>query len=205
LDAKLRSDMRSELVKLHKRLEGTFVYVTHDQTEAMTMGDRIVVMADGVVQQVDTPQTLYNRPANVFVAGFIGSPQMNMLSAVLHRKGSAWWLDLSGAALELPAGRFTGALAGHEGKTLTLGIRPEDIHEAASSAGAGQSLATAVEVLEQLGSEAHAHLDYKGAKIIARLGADTPLKAGGAARVSLDMGKAHLFDPEDGTSLLSPA
>ena len=130
LDAKLRVQMRTEISKLHERLGATIIYVTHDQTEAMTLGTRIVVMKDGVVQQVDTPQTLYNAPANLFVAGFIGSPQMNFLDAVVNVKGNDVTLQIGGTTLQVPAAKAKALIdGGYNGKTVVMGIRPEHVYD----------------------------------------------------------------------------
>ena len=130
LDAKLRTSMRTEIIKLHKKLATTFIYVTHDQTEAMTMGDRIVVMKDGIIQQVDTPQNLYDMPCNMFVAGFIGSPQMNFLDGTLIKKGELYGVDLGGDVIPLPKEKTAdGKLDAYVGKKIKMGVRPEDIDE----------------------------------------------------------------------------
>ena len=130
LDAKLRGQMRVEISKLHQRLETTIIYVTHDQTEAMTLGTRIVVMKDGVIQQVDSPQNLYDKPCNKFVAGFIGAPQMNMIDAAVGKDGSDVTLSFGGHTVALPEGKAKKLEeAGYVGKTVTLGIRPEDLHD----------------------------------------------------------------------------
>ena len=156
LDAKLRTSMRTEIIKLHQKLATTFIYVTHDQTEAMTMGDRIVVMKDGIVQQVDTPQNLYDFPCNMFVAGFIGSPQMNLLDATLHKDGDAYYLDLSGDKVILPKEKTAdGSLDAYVGKPVKAGVRPEDIKDDAEfvEKHADCKLTTTVEVSELMGSE----------------------------------------------------
>ncbi len=129
LDAKLRTSMRTEIIKLHQKLGTTFIYVTHDQTEAMTMGDRIVVMKDGLIQQVDTPQNLYDYPCNMFVGGFIGSPQMNFLDATLVKEGSNYYVDLGGDKLLIAPEKVTSALDAYVGKAIKAGIRPEDIKD----------------------------------------------------------------------------
>ena len=130
LDAKLRGQMRVEISKLHQRLETTIIYVTHDQTEAMTLGTRIVVMKDGVIQQVDSPQNLYDKPCNKFVAGFIGAPQMNMIDAAVGKDGSDVTLSFGGHTVALPEGKAKKLEeAGYVGKTVTLGIRPEDLKD----------------------------------------------------------------------------
>ena len=130
LDAKLRVQMRIEISKLHENLGATIIYVTHDQTEAMTLGTRIVVMKDGVVQQVDTPQALYNTPCNLFVAGFIGSPQMNFMDAKCTIKGNDVTLTVGKHVLKVPASKKQALIdGGYDGKTVVLGIRPEDVHD----------------------------------------------------------------------------
>src|SRR5699024_5556864 len=130
LDAKLRVQMRTEISKLHERLGATIIYVTHDQTEAMTLGTRIVVMKDGVVQQVDTPQNLYNSPGNLFVAGFIGSPQMNFLDAKVSVNGNDVSLTVGKYSMKLPASKAKAVIdGGYDGKTVVMGIRPENVHD----------------------------------------------------------------------------
>ena len=161
LDAKLRTSMRTEIIKLHQKLATTFIYVTHDQTEAMTMGDRIVVMKDGIVQQVDTPQNLYDFPINMFVAGFIGSPQMNFLDATLNKDGNGYFLDLAGDRIDLPKEKTTdGKLDAYVGKKVKAGVRPEDIKddpEFVNKQGECKLEAT-VEVSELMGSEIYLYL-----------------------------------------------
>ncbi|MBQ2712323.1 MAG: ATP-binding cassette domain-containing protein, partial [Clostridia bacterium] len=160
LDAKLRAQMRTEITKLHNRLATTFIYVTHDQIEAMTMGTRIVVMKDGVMQQVDTPQNLYDYPCNKFVAGFIGTPQMNFFEeTVLVKKGGKVCAEFSGQSIELPETVVSKLIAPEEyintGKQLVLGVRPEDIHEEQSfiANSEGTTIKVRVDVIEKLGSE----------------------------------------------------
>ena len=156
LDAKLRAQMRTEIAKLHKRLGTTFIYVTHDQTEAMTMADRIVVMKDGFIQQVDTPQNLYERPVNEFVAGFMGSPQMNFLDAVLGKDGAQYTLTFGKTTVKIPQSKTEGtSLDEYIGKTVTFGVRPEDVHDEPQFLAKSQdSLATAdVEVTELMGAD----------------------------------------------------
>ena len=128
LDAKLRVAMRTEIKKLHHRLQTTFIYVTHDQTEAMTMGTRIVVMKDGIIQQVDTPMNLYSEPCNVFVAGFIGSPQMNFINATLSLKNDEIWATFGENTIKIPEGK-SAPLKDYIGKEVVIGVRPEDIHD----------------------------------------------------------------------------
>lgn len=204
LGAKLRASMRTELIKLHQRLGTTFVYVTHDQTEAMTMGDRIVVMKDGFIQQVDTPQNLYDNPCNTFVAGFIGSPQMNFLDGVLLKDEGGYLVEIDNQRLKLPKTREAGELAGMVGKQVILGIRPEDIHDGAEQApgGATVKIETMVEVSELMGSEVYLYLDFAGNKMTARVSPKTQAKIGNAITVALDMTKIHLFSKETEKAVL---
>ena len=210
LDAKLRASMRTELIKLHQRLETTFVYVTHDQIEAMTMGDRIVVLNKGFIQQVDTPQNLYDAPCNMFVAGFIGSPQMNFLDAVLNADDRGFFLSIYDDRLYIPASRSPAALKGYTGKTVKLGIRPEDINEfkpgddAASAADtrSGAVLDVKVEVSELMGNEVYLYILYGDSQLTVRV-PPTPTKAGDNIKVVLNMHKIHLFDADSEVSLLS--
>ena len=164
LDAKLRTSMRTEIIKLHQKLGTTFIYVTHDQTEAMTMGDRIVVMKDGLIQQVDTPQNLYDYPCNMFVGGFIGSPQMNFLDATLVKEGSNYYVDLGGDKLLIAPEKVTSALDAYVGKAIKAGIRPEDIKddEEFMEKHKDATITAHVEVSELMGSEIYLYLEYKG-------------------------------------------
>ena len=154
LDAKLRVQMRTEISKLHQKLNTTFIYVTHDQTEALTMGTRIVVMKDGFIQQIDSPQKLYDEPVNVFVAGFIGSPQMNMANALVEKQGDKVMLKFGQYSLELPQNKAEVLeKQGYIGKEVIFGIRPEDIHDEERNGWPGSStLDASVEVTERLGS-----------------------------------------------------
>ena len=196
LDAKLRTEMRAQISTLHKHLSATFVYVTHDQTEAMTMGDRIVVMKDGRIQQVDTPQALYDRPKNRFVAGFIGSPQMNFWQTEVLRGPEGW--RLRGAGLEF--GVTGWQLEGYEGKTVTLGIRPEDIHaeEVMIKAHPDALIRGKVSLAERMGSEIYAYFASGGQKLIARAPARTGIRGGDEVVMALDLNKLHLFDADTG-------
>jgi len=203
LDAKLRASMRTELIRLHKRLETTFVYVTHDQTEAMTMGDRIVVMKDGYIQQVDTPQKLFDSPSNIFVAGFIGSPQMNFLEGSLEKDARGYYFAIGGDKHYLPDSKVNDKVKDHSGKQVTLGIRPEDIHDdEISLKNEDNSIIEAViEVKEMMGSEIYLYLKYGDAQLMARVPTSDVKKSDENLKVVLDMNKAHLFDIETGGKL----
>lgn len=194
LDAKLRTEMRSQIAALHKRLETTFVYVTHDQTEAMTMGDRIVVMKDGVIQQYDTPQTLYNYPCNKFVAGFIGSPQMNFINAEVKKKGDAYALAFD--RYEIPVQKPE--LEAYVGKEVILGIRPEDIHaeEAFLAISADSNVEAKVDLAEMMGSEIYLYFQCAGQKVVARVPSRTAIQADDVAKLAFDTNKIHIFDAE---------
>ena len=198
LDAKLRTAMRTEIIKLHQKLGTTFIYVTHDQTEAMTMGDRIVVMKDGVIQQVDTPQNLYDYPCNMFVAGFIGSPQMNFLDATLTKEGDKYFVDLGDDKLLIKPEKVTPKLDEYVGKAIKAGIRPEDIKDDAEflEKHADAKIVANVEVSELMGSEIYLYLTYKGYKMTARVAPTSKAKNGSDVTVALDTAKLHLFDPE---------
>lgn len=194
LDAKLRTEMRSQIAALHKRLQTTFVYVTHDQTEAMTMGDRIVVMKDGLIQQVDTPQNLYNYPCNKFVAGFIGSPQMNFLQVTVEKEGAGCVLVFGD--YRIPVNKPE--LNSYIGKKVIMGIRPEDIHaeESFLSISGGSNIEAKVTLAEMMGSEIYLYIECFGQKMIARVPSRTELRADDIAKLALDMNKIHIFDAE---------
>ena len=199
LDAKLRVQMRIEISKIHQRLGATIIYVTHDQTEAMTLGTRIVVMKDGVVQQVDTPQNLYNTPCNLFVAGFIGSPQMNFLDAVCSIKGDDVSLKVGQYELKVPASKKKALIdGGYDGKTVVLGIRPEDVHdsEAFISNSPDSVIESTIKVYELLGAEVFLYFDVEDVQMTARVNPRTTLRTGDKAVFALDMEKIHLFDKE---------
>ena len=205
LDAKLRTSMRTELIKLHNKLETTFVYVTHDQTEAMTMGDRIVVMNHAVVQQVDTPQNLYDFPCNMFVAGFIGSPQMNFIDAVLNQDGKGTYLEIGEDKLYMPAEKVTDAMNEYVGKAVKLGVRPEDIYddEAFLTNNPDSVIATHVDVSELMGSEVYLYLNYSENTLTARVAPTTKSRTGDSIKVGLDMNNIHLFDVETELAILN--
>lgn len=199
LDAKLRVQMRTEISKLHQRLGATIIYVTHDQTEAMTLGTRIVVMKDGVVQQVDTPQNLYNAPGNLFVAGFIGSPQMNMVDAVVEVKGNDAYLNIGQTKIKLPEAKAKKVIdGGYNGKTVIMGIRPEDLtddEEAIAAAGQG-ALEAKIEVYELLGAEVYLYFTVQGSNFTARVNPRTTTRTGDVVKFALDLDKIHVFDKE---------
>ena len=197
LDAKLRASMRAEITKLHHRLQTTFVYVTHDQTEAMTMGDRIVVMKDGFIQQVDTPQNLYDYPCNKFVAGFIGTPQMNFLDCTVEAEGDRLYVRCGSDTLPVPANKAE-KLASYVGKAVTLGIRPEAIHDDAEFIRANPEmvLSTTVDLAELMGAEIFIYMTVHGSNVVAKVPPRSLYKPGDAITIGLDMSKAHFFDAE---------
>lgn len=199
LDAKLRVQMRTEIGKLHKRLQTTFIYVTHDQTEAMTMGSRIVVMKDGIVQQVDSPANLYTNPCNVFVAGFIGSPQMNMLAAKLELRDDGAYLINDNMNIKLPEGKGKRPeLQEYNGKEILVGIRPEDIHdeEAFLSSMADSTVSVSVELTEMMGAETFLYLKLGETQMTARVNPRTNAQHGDNIKVAFDTNKLHLFDKD---------
>ena len=199
LDAKLRGQMRIELSKLHQRLGTTIIYVTHDQVEAMTLGTRIVVMNAGIVQQVDTPQALYDTPNNLFVAGFIGSPQMNILDAVVSVEGDNAVLDLGESKITLTGDKAKKLIdGGYDGKTVVMGIRPEDVYddEAVIAANPGTTIQSTVRVYELLGAEVYLYFDYAGANFTARVKPTTTARTGDVVKLALEPTKIHVFDKE---------
>ena len=196
LDAKMRVQMRSEIAKLHARLGTTMVYVTHDQVEAMTMGDRICVMKDGEIMQVADPLTLYHEPDNVFVAGFIGSPPMNLFKGKLERReGRLFFHETADTdALFIPlSGRIARLVAGHEGKPVIFGIRPENISESPHFEDSTPITAT-IELSEPMGSETNAYFKTGSGNLIARLHTERLLNMGDSLTLHLNLTKAHLFD-----------
>ena len=199
LDAKLRVQMRIEISKIHQRLGATIIYVTHDQTEAMTLGTRIVVMKDGVVQQVDTPQHLYEQPGNLFVAGFMGSPQMNFLDAQIAEKGGDLIAKVGEYDIVIPAAKSKVLKdGGYVGKTVVLGIRPEDIHDSQMFIEASPSvpMTSTVKVYELLGAEVFLYFDVNGTQVTARVDPRTNSKTGDTIKFAFDMEKSHFFDKE---------
>jgi len=194
LDAKLRVQMRTEIAKLHDRLDATIVYVTHDQTEAMTMADKIIILKDGLVQQTGDPQTVYDHPKNIFVAGFIGSPAMNFMDVVVTED------------LKLKHSNFTINTADNvkkkiiennlKGKEVVIGIRPEDLEDSVfvPGAGEGNTIVADVEVTETMGSEIYVYIDIKGILVNARVNPRSRVKPGGRITLHVDLEKIHIFD-----------
>ena len=199
LDAKLRVQMRIEISKMHENLGATIIYVTHDQTEAMTLGTRIVVMKDGIVQQVDTPQNLYNSPCNQFVAGFIGSPQMNFMDALVNVNGKDVTLTVGEHVLKVPASKKQALIdGGYDGKTVVLGIRPEDVHDSQAfiSNSPDSVIKSKIKVYELLGAEVFLYFDLEGTQMTARVNPRTTMRTGDDAIFALDMEKIHLLDKD---------
>ena len=203
LDAKLRAQMRTEITKLHNRLATTFIYVTHDQTEAMTMGTRIVVMKDGVMQQVDTPENLYDYPCNQFVAGFIGTPQMNFFDAVLTKKGDKVFAEFAGQSVLIPAGKVAKIIDAENyintGKEVSLGIRPEDIKfdQTVINSIPEAVVNCRVDVVEKLGSETLLYCNFN-----TTLAADESTAAGKEALAALAAQGKSIYD-EDGVTMIA--
>ncbi len=199
LDAKLRVQMRTEISKLHQRLGTTIIYVTHDQTEAMTLGTRIVVMKDGVVQQIDSPQNLYNAPANLFVAGFIGSPQMNFVDAVCQVNGKKVDLKVGPYTITLSEQKSKALIdGGYAGKTVVMGIRPEDLYDSDEMLEKYSSsvIEAKINVYELLGAEVYLYFDLEGANMTARVSPTTAARTGDSVKFALDVEKIHVFDKE---------
>ena len=206
LDAKLRGQMRVEISKLHQRLETTIIYVTHDQTEAMTLGTRIVVMKDGVVQQVGSPQGLYDNPCNKFVAGFIGTPQMNMIDAQVGKSGNEVTISFGGHTLSLPDEKAKKLeAAGYVGKVVTVGIRPEDLHdeEAFLEANPKSIFDATIRVYEMLGSEVLLYFDIEDANFTAKVNPRTTARTGDTVKLAMDLDKIHIFDKDTENVILN--
>ena len=206
LDAKLRVQMRTEISKLHEKLGTTIIYVTHDQTEAMTLGTRIVVMKDGIVQQINTPEYLYNKPCNLFVAGFIGSPQMNFMDAVV-KVGDKVTLTVGENVLTVPDDMKQVLIDGnYDGKTVVLGIRPENLIDRKEylEAHPDAVIKSQIKVREMLGAEVFLYFDVEGHQMTARVEPETTLQNGDEACFALDMTKIHLFDKDTEKNLLYP-
>ncbi len=208
LDAKLRAQMRTEISKIHKKLGTTFIYVTHDQTEAMTMGDRIVCMKDGFVQQIDTPQNLYEKPVNKFVAGFLGSPQMNFIDAVLKEEYGQYIVEFGSEdsktqrgvkyQIIVPESKVNDELANYVGKEIILGVRPESIHDEEmyiSNATTGV-IDTTVEITEMMGAETYLYLLCEGTPLTARVSPRSTARPQDEIKVAIDPNRIHIFDKE---------
>jgi multiple sugar transport system ATP-binding protein len=231
LDAKLRVQMRAEIAGLQRTLGVTTIYVTHDQVEAMTMGDRVAVMRKGELQQVADPQTLYDRPVNLFVGGFIGSPAMNMVEATLERHNGGYAAKVGDQTVDVgDALSARPALKAYEGRQLVLGIRPEDLEDAALATGSAQKLRGTTQLTEALGSEIMVHFSVKGrhamtedvrelkedvgdereigvlgsedsATLVGRFGARSRVRPGDAVEVAVDTRSLHFFDPDTGLGI----
>ncbi len=207
LDAKLRNQMRAEIIKLRQRINTTFIYVTHDQTEAMTLGDRIVIMKDGFVQQIGTPQEVFNHPANIFVAGFIGTPQMNFFDATLNREGDKFTVTAYGATVEPSEDKQATLLANNaQPGSVTLGVRPE--HIMLCAAGTEHSIKASVDVSEMMGSSIHLHTNVQGKDVVMVLSTvDLPadraqgFRYGEEVNFTFGGNVIHIFDKESGKAL----
>ena len=199
LDAKLRATMRTEITKIHKRLGTTFIYVTHDQVEAMTMATRIVVMKDGLIQQVATPQNLYDYPDNKFVAEFIGTPQMNFINGTLVKKGEDVYFEFEGNSIKVPSEKANNpALAEYIGQEVVVGIRPECIPDQPAQIAAleDSTVDSYVEVTELMGAEIYLYLVIGETKLIARVSARSTSRAGDTIKIALDTARMHIFDKD---------
>ena len=199
LDAKLRVQMRTEIGKLHKKLMTTFIYVTHDQTEAMTMGTRIVGMKDGIVQQVDSPTNLYNYPCNMFVAGFIGSPQMNFLNVTVDAGANGTYLKTGNFSIKLPDGKGNKAeIKKYNGKEVVMGIRPEDMYDDQAFISNAPDCCTDVDIdlVEMMGAETYLYFQIAGTNFTARVNPRSTTKHGDHIPVAMDINKIHIFDKD---------
>jgi multiple sugar transport system ATP-binding protein len=200
LDAKLRVQMRTEISKLHNRLQTTMIYVTHDQLEAMTMGDRIVVMKDGHIMQVDDPITLYDRPRNLFVAGFIGTPPMNFLHGSLVSKGGSLYFEQQGGhcSVQLDETRLGEKVRPFVDRKVVFGIRPEDIHATRETwdGGRERTVTARVEVIEPVGSESIWYLSCGPSTFVAKVNSHVKAEVNREKELGFNVSKAHLFDPE---------
>ncbi len=199
LDAKLRASMRTELTKIHQRVGVTFIYVTHDQVEAMTMASRIVVMKDGLIQQVDSPQVLYDEPVNLFVAGFIGTPQMNFIDCVLERRGEDAYLTYGSNSIKLPAEKASNpALKDYFDKEVIAGVRPECLSddEADLAKHEGAVINCDVEVTELMGAEIYLYLVSDEQNLIARVAPTSTSRAGDSVKIAVDPNRIHIFDKD---------
>ena len=197
LDAKLRVQMRTEISKLYRKLQTTFIYVTHDQVEAMTMGTRIVVMKDGVIQQVDTPQNIYNYPTNLFVAGFMGSPQMNFIDGVIEKSGNDLFASFNGNKIKFPADKCD-ALKSYIGKEVTFGIRPQSLSDDKEliANNPHSTIVGDIEVVEHMGAESYVYTKCGNASVTIRIEGTTSLKVGEKAKIYLNANSLHVFDKD---------
>ena len=210
LDAKLRASMRTELTKLHKKVETTFIYVTHDQVEAMTMATRIVVMKDGLIQQVDTPQKLYDYPCNIFVAGFIGTPQMNFINGKLVKRDGGVYFDFQNVSLKLPEEKANAEeLKDYIGQEVVIGLRPEAISDNADAVAATPeySFEVNVDVTELMGAEIYLYLtvgdpEDEPTSLIARVSSRSQSRAGDKIKIAVDMSRFHIFDKDTEACIL---
>lgn len=193
LDAKLRTEMRSRISLLHKQLQTTFVYVTHDQTEAMTMADRIVVMKDGKIMQFDTPQMLYNHPKNMFVAGFIGSLQMNFVNCKINKKADSFFAEFDKYSLKLPR-RMNEKLSNYVNKNVILGIRPDDLHIEDFYFKDDNSIDLYVDIAEMTGSDYYLHSQINGRNFVAKVTSTREFKNDTLCKLAIDTEKLHIFD-----------
>lgn len=201
LDAKLRASTRTEIAKLHKKLGTTFVYVTHDQTEAMTMADRIVVMKEGKIHQFGKPKEIYDAPYNIFVAGFIGTPQMNFIDATIKKDDEKYYALIDKSKFDLPSEKFASEILDkYLDKKVVLGIRSEDI--LLTEVPTSNSLNVTLEVCENMGSEVYVYMDYQGKKFIARLSSDCDSSLKDNLKITFKEDKIHLFDKDTEISLL---
>ena len=201
LDAKLRNQMRAEIIKLREKIDTTFIYVTHDQVEAMTLGDRIVIMRDGFIQQIGTPQEVFNHPKNLFVASFIGTPQMNFFNATLKRDNRGYYVELLGKEVVLgQAQQEALSAANQQPAQIVLGIRPVNLSVAP------EGFAATIDVSEMMGSEMHLHMSVGDKDVVAVIptaGLDLDaVRSGNGVKFTFDPALAHLFDPETGLNLL---
>ena len=198
LDAKLRVQTRTEIKKLHNELETTFIYVTHDQTEAMTMGDRIVIMKDGVIQQAASPKEVYDYPANVFVGGFIGSPQMNFINASVEKSGDELKLSFGKVKIKLPKEKSEMLLkGGYENKEIIIGIRPEDISFVGKEeASCDNAFEAKVDISEMMGAEIYLYLNIEGNNAIVRVDRKDNYNSNDMVNIRFDVNRMHLFDKE---------
>jgi len=206
LDAKLRAQMRTELSKLHARLGTTFIYVTHDQIEAMTMGTRIVVMKDGFIQQVDTPQNLYDRPCNLFVAGFMGSPAMNFVDVKLKENAGSLYAEFGGTALKIPAAKAAREeLKAYINKDVIMGIRPECLHDEDMylERFPDSIIESVVDVTELMGNETYLYLNSDSFDFTARVSPRSTTKSGDIVKIAADMARAHFFDKDTEQTIIN--